>query len=259
MKRILVVAALIGGVAVMPPSAQTPAAGPAPRHATAVTRLLIANAMVIYGNARPAFGPVDVLVEGGLIARVGTVRRTGPDAVQVDAVIDGTGKYVMPGMINTHMHWHEERMPGIPHADPGRAQHVPGVGHRRPRAKWAETSRRPGNGVRRERPRRRSSRPASCSTRARTWGGTVTPAEIRAGVREAKANGADGLEVLRRLDRDQLEALLDEAQEGRAPDDDAHRRRGDDGVGLRRARRELHRALLRRRRRRARGHPELPP
>ena len=74
MKRILVVAALIGGAAVMPPSAQTPAAGPAPRHATAVTRLLIANAMVIYGNAQPAFGPVDVLVEDGLIAR----RRHGP-------------------------------------------------------------------------------------------------------------------------------------------------------------------------------------
>ena len=31
-----------------------------------------------------------------------------------DAVIDATGKYVMPGIVNTHMHWHEERVGPIP-------------------------------------------------------------------------------------------------------------------------------------------------
>jgi hypothetical protein len=30
-----------------------------------VTRLLITNAMVIRGNATPAFGPVDILVQDG--------------------------------------------------------------------------------------------------------------------------------------------------------------------------------------------------
>ena len=29
-------------------------------------------------------------------------------------MIDGAGKYLLPGIVNTHMHWHEERMPGIP-------------------------------------------------------------------------------------------------------------------------------------------------
>ena len=29
-------------------------------------------------------------------------------------VIDATGKYVMPGIVNTHMHWHEERSGPIP-------------------------------------------------------------------------------------------------------------------------------------------------
>jgi predicted amidohydrolase YtcJ len=24
-----------------------------------------------------------------------------------------TGKYVMPGIVNAHMHWHEERQPGM--------------------------------------------------------------------------------------------------------------------------------------------------
>jgi hypothetical protein len=77
MKRILVVAALVGVAAVVLPSAQAPAAGAA-THARSVKRLLITNAMVIYGSGKPAFGPVDVLIEGGLIARVGTVPRTGP-------------------------------------------------------------------------------------------------------------------------------------------------------------------------------------
>ena len=29
-------------------------------------------------------------------------------------MIDATGKYVMPGIVNTHMHWHEERVGPIP-------------------------------------------------------------------------------------------------------------------------------------------------
>ena len=33
-------------------------------------------------------------------------------ARSLDTVIDATGKYVMPGIVNTHMHWHEERLSG---------------------------------------------------------------------------------------------------------------------------------------------------
>src|ERR1022692_1601351 len=98
------------------PSAQAPAASAAnpqaPVHAKQVNRLLIRNAMVIPGPGTPAFGPVDILVEGGRIARLG-------DAVagrwaEPDMVIDATDKYVMPGIVNTHMHWHEERVGPIP-------------------------------------------------------------------------------------------------------------------------------------------------
>ena len=86
---------------------QSRLAGGAPaEHARAVKRLLIPNAMVIYGNAKPAFGPMDILVENGVIARVAPA---GAGAIEADAVIDATGKYVMPGMVNTHMHWHDER------------------------------------------------------------------------------------------------------------------------------------------------------
>ena len=33
-------------------------------------RLLIRNAMVIYGSARPPYGPVDIVVEDGLISYI---------------------------------------------------------------------------------------------------------------------------------------------------------------------------------------------
>ena len=94
-------------------------------HAQAVEPPDHRNAMVIYGSAKPPYGPVDIVVEDGLIAYIGATagRRVGRRA---DAVIDATGKYVMPGIVNTHMHWHEERQPGIAAADSVRAQSLPG-------------------------------------------------------------------------------------------------------------------------------------
>ena len=83
-----------------------PAPAKAPVHAKAVTRLLIRNAMVVYGNAKPAYGPVDILVQDGLIARVG---RTPANDPPPDAVIDAAGKYVLPGLVNAHMHLQDER------------------------------------------------------------------------------------------------------------------------------------------------------
>ncbi len=67
--------------------------------------------MIIPGTGVPAYGPSDILVEDGRIARLGSSDSGWP---QADMVIDGTGKYVMPGIVNTHMHWHEERVGPIP-------------------------------------------------------------------------------------------------------------------------------------------------
>src|SRR5262249_20716726 len=92
------------------PVAQTSDA--AALHARQVKRLLIKGAMVIPGPAVPAAGPMDILVEDGLIARLGdSVAGKWPAA---EMTVDATGKYVMPGIINTHMHWHEERVGPIP-------------------------------------------------------------------------------------------------------------------------------------------------
>lgn len=89
--------------------------GPAPVHGVRPRRLVIRGAMLIEGNGTPAEGPKDIVIEGNQITqivsldpvamRAGTARR--PPAG--DAEIDGTGKYVMPGLINIHGHVQDER------------------------------------------------------------------------------------------------------------------------------------------------------
>src|SRR5580765_2861276 len=67
--RLVLVAAASAVVAT--PAAQT-ASGKAPTHAAAVQRLLISNVMIIPGTGVPAYGPNDILIENGLIARIGS-------------------------------------------------------------------------------------------------------------------------------------------------------------------------------------------
>lgn len=70
--------------------------------------------MVIIGNGTPASGPYDIVVEGN---RISDVVSLDPVAVRdgrarrpaADAEIDGTGKYVLPGLINLHGHVQDER------------------------------------------------------------------------------------------------------------------------------------------------------
>src|SRR5258705_9315404 len=92
--------------------ARAAAGGKGAGHARQVKRVLITNAMIIPGTGVPASGPSDILVEDGLIARIGN--SGGGRWPEADAVIDAAGKYVMPGIVNTHMHWHEERVGPIP-------------------------------------------------------------------------------------------------------------------------------------------------
>jgi adenine deaminase len=115
MKRhVLAVAVCVAAAALHVSAAAQP--GPQSSATTAVhnrpvNRLLIKGAMIIPGTGIPASGPSDILIENGLIARIGTSNQQWP---QADAVIDARGKWVMPGIVNTHMHWHDERVGPIP-------------------------------------------------------------------------------------------------------------------------------------------------
>jgi hypothetical protein len=80
-------------------------------------RLVIQNAMVIPGHGGPPAGPFDIVIEGNTITEmipfdpVTAERRGGVQRPTGDRVIDAAGKYVMPGMIDLHMHLRTEPMP----------------------------------------------------------------------------------------------------------------------------------------------------
>ena len=172
-------------------------------------------------------------------------------------VIDATGKYVMPGIVNTHMHWHEERVGSA--ADSVRAQSVPrgrrddgARGRRRLRRRRSSGGReRRAHDHRAAHPRLPDVVDASGTApdrrpRSARWSAT-------------QGAGADGLKIIGPMDRDQVEATHRRGEEARAADDRAHRGRARRRRGTYvDARRQLHRALLRRRRRGARRHPGLP-
>ncbi len=71
-------------------------------------KTLIKNARVVLPQGKPQLGWL--LIEGELIAQVG--KGDSPATVEADEVIDFAGDYLMPGMIDTHVHFRE---PGLEH------------------------------------------------------------------------------------------------------------------------------------------------
>ncbi|MCB0493950.1 MAG: amidohydrolase family protein [Cyclobacteriaceae bacterium] len=80
-------------------------------------KLVIRGAMVLPGHGGPPVGPYDIVIQGNMITDmipfdpVTAERRGATERVTGDRVIDATGKYVMPGMIDLHMHLRQEPMP----------------------------------------------------------------------------------------------------------------------------------------------------
>ncbi|MEE8146458.1 MAG: amidohydrolase family protein, partial [Longimicrobiales bacterium] len=74
-------------------------------------RLVLRNVMVIPGHGGPARGPYDILVTGNVIAEMARHDRGEPEKMQGDRVIEGDNLYVMPGMLNLHLHLRGEELP----------------------------------------------------------------------------------------------------------------------------------------------------
>jgi imidazolonepropionase-like amidohydrolase len=173
-------------------------------HGKRYDRLIIRNVVVIDGKGTPARGPMDVVVEGNRIAAVrGADRR--PDAYAKEPhVLDGTGMYLLPGFINSHIHLHDERA-GIP--QPFEYEHKIYL------ACGVTTVRDVGSDPRKALAERRLSRDGSIvAPRIYIYmvAGGRTPEEGRKAVRAIKEQGADGIKIFA-LERDIMAAITDEA------------------------------------------------
>lgn len=72
-------------------------------------RLIIRNVSVIDGKGTPARGPMDIILRENIIESIRGARR-GEDAYEGEAhILDGTGLYLLPGLINLHAHIHDNR------------------------------------------------------------------------------------------------------------------------------------------------------
>jgi cytosine/adenosine deaminase-related metal-dependent hydrolase len=173
-------------------------------------RLLIHNATVVDGNGTPASGPKDIVVEDNRIVDVialdpVSLGRGARQTAQADAVIDATGKYVLPGLIDAHAHLQEERG-----GKPQPIEYELNI--------WLAcgitTVRDVGSDTKRALELRRLSAEGKIAAPRLfiypMFGRPRDAAAARAHVRELKQMGADGIKILG-IDRDTMAAMEDEA------------------------------------------------
>ncbi len=179
-------------------------------------RLVIRGATMVDGNGTPARGPVDIVIENGLIADVFTLdpvalRRGDGRRPAGDVQIDAAGKFVLPGLINAHTHMQSNRsgqsMGGFEYYM--LLQLANGITTVREVGAESDTGS--------IRLRERQAKGEFAGPRIVVYPGfgagrrIRTTADARARVRELKAMGADGIKITG-LDRDIMQAMEDEAK-----------------------------------------------
>ena len=185
-----------------------------PTHGVRAASLAIRNATIIDGNGTPASGPADILIVGNRIASVtflDPVALRSPNAKRpvADRVIDATGKFVLPGLINAHAHLQDERS-GVAQPYDYTLKLWLACGITSVREVGADTTQKVIA------IRDRGTRGELASPRLFVYGRfsnapvPQTPFAARARVRELKAMGVDGIKILG-IDRDVMQAMLEEA------------------------------------------------
>ena len=185
-----------------------------PSHGVRPASLAIRNATLIDGNGTPASGPADILIVGNRIASVtflDPVALRSPNAKRpvADRVIDATGKFVLPGLINAHAHLQDERS-SVPQPYDYTLKLWLACGITSVREVGADTTQKVIA------IRDRGARGEVASPRLFVYGRfsnapvPQTPFAARARVRELKAMGVDGIKILG-IDRDVMQAMLEEA------------------------------------------------
>jgi hypothetical protein len=174
-------------------------------HGQRYDRLVIRNVIVIDGKGTPARGPQDIVVEGNKIAAVRGANAR-PDAYKNEKhVLDGTGMYLLPGLINSHVHLQDERA-GIP--QPFEYEYKVWL------SCGITTIRDVGSDVKKALVERRKSQEGTIvAPRLYIYmvAGGATPEEGRKAVRAIKEQGGDGVKIFG-MDRDIMAAIVDESK-----------------------------------------------
>lgn len=166
-------------------------------------QLVIKNVVIIDGNGTPPKGPGDVIIKGNILQSIGPAKKN-EEYKDADRVIDGTGMYLLPGLINIHAHIHDKRgEKPIPFEYLYKLWLSCGI----------TTVRDVGSNNQLTIQEREKSRQGLIAAPRIflymvAWG--RTPEAARKRVREIKHLGGDGVKIFGN-DRDVLEALLDEA------------------------------------------------
>lgn len=72
-------------------------------------RLVIKNVLLIDGKGTPMRGPNDVIIENNRIAAITSTKKEKDAYANEKHVLDGSSMYLLPGLINNHVHLHKRK------------------------------------------------------------------------------------------------------------------------------------------------------
>lgn len=166
-------------------------------------RLVIRNVIIIDGNGTPPTGPIDVTIEKNMISAIRHARNES-DHSSENHIIDGTGMYLLPGLINIHAHIHDSRGENpIPFEYLYKLWLSCGI----------TSVRDVGSNYKKtidERAKSQAGEIAAPRIFLYMTAGGSTPDEARKRVQDIKKVGGDGVKIFD-MDRDIMKATLDEA------------------------------------------------